>query len=82
MMVNRLLLAIGASLALASAAFADDGSMATRNAKANPQKENMLLCYDVAAIKFAVQTCEPAETVVEAAYGACRDAEEDDVAAI
>ena len=29
----------------------------------------MLLCYDVAAIKFAVQTCEPAETVVDAASG-------------
>jgi hypothetical protein len=85
MKVDRLLLTTWVSLALTSAAFAGNETgdpIARAMAKAKPQKENMLLCYDVAAIKFAVQTCEPAETVVEAAYGACRGAEEDYVAAV
>jgi hypothetical protein len=50
-------------------------SFANALAKAQREKDAMLLCFDFASVKFAVQTCEPAETVVEAAYGTCREQE-------
>jgi hypothetical protein len=62
----------------AAASFAFTGALGeTRKAPyaPEPEKTAMLLCFDVASIKFAVQTCEPAETVVDAAYGLCRSEE-------
>jgi hypothetical protein len=68
---NWLLLSIVMPFAFMSAAVAEtDRFFARAFAKAEPLRKNMLLCFDDAAIKFAVQTCAPAETVVEAAYGA------------
>jgi hypothetical protein len=83
MRIKRFFLAVGASFTLISAAFAEnetDWFFARALAKTKPQKQAMFLCFDFAAIKFAVQTCEPAETVVEAAFGACHSAEEEYVA--
>jgi len=74
MKANHLFLAAAASFAFTGALGQNETERAY--AKAEPQKEAMLLCFDVASIKFAVQTCEPAETLVEAAYGTCRSQEE------
>ena len=85
MNVVRFFLAIGASFAFVSAALAEnetDRFFARAFEKAKPQMENMLICFDFVAIKFAVQTCEPAETVVQAAYGACHTVEEEYVATV
>jgi hypothetical protein len=40
--------------------------------KLSPQETAMGDCYRLNSIRFAVQTCEPASTVVDAAYGSCR----------
>jgi hypothetical protein len=35
----------------------------------------MLLCYHAGAIKYAVQTCEPAASIITAVYGGCASLE-------
>lgn len=39
--------------------------------KLKPKLVEMTTCYDVNTVRFAAKTCEPASTVVEAAYGVC-----------
>lgn len=76
------ILALFASTTSASAQSNTDPVLTQAIAATKPQRDAMFLCFDTEAIRFAVQTCESATTVVEAAYGACHHAQEQYVAAL
>ena len=38
--------------------------------------QELLMCYNFAAIKYAVQTCEPSATLVDAVFGSCSGLEQ------
>lgn len=40
-------------------------------------EEQLHLCYNAGAIKYAAQTCEPAASIVRAVYGRCASLETD-----
>lgn len=71
-----------ASMASGFAQSETDPVLTQAIATTKPQRDAMFLCFNTAAIKFAVQTCESATIVVEAAYGACHQAQEQYVAAL
>lgn len=71
MKANCFILATGLSF-MATGAFGD--SIFT---KAKPQGQAVAHCYRTNIVKFATQTCEPASTVLDAAYGECLTEEKD-----
>jgi hypothetical protein len=40
------------------------------------QGDALLMCYNVAAIAYAVRTCEPSGTLVDAVFGRCSEPEQ------
>src|SRR5271166_1438427 len=76
MKANCFIVVAGLSFIPASA-FGD--SMFT---KARPQGLALAHCYRTNVVKFATETCEPASTVLEAAYGECLHEEKDYVDAV
>jgi hypothetical protein len=74
MKTNCLILVAIMSVAAADAFGQDDKSLPfLKELRAEAAAINQ--CYRANAIRFATQTCEPASTVVDAAYGACRHLE-------
>jgi hypothetical protein len=61
-------------IALTGTAFGEDAAPSQRVKDA---ADAMLLCYNAVAIKYAMQTCEPAASIVTAIYGHCDSLESD-----
>jgi hypothetical protein len=79
MMARRFLFGAIVSLALTNVVSAEnetDRFFKQALEKARPELDAMFNCLDLATVKFALQTCERAETVVEAAVGSCHEAQE------
>jgi hypothetical protein len=62
------------SMALTGAALSEDAPLSQ---KVKDMAHVMLLCYNAGAIKYAVQTCEPAASIITAVYGRCDSLERD-----
>jgi hypothetical protein len=61
-------------IALTGSAFGEDAPPTHRVKDA---ADAMLSCYNFAAIKYAVQTCKPAASIITAVYGRCDRLEKD-----
>ena len=73
MKANCLVLAAAASFAF-TGAFGQNETERFFD-KLKPQEAAMNLCYEFNIVRFAMKTCEPASTVVDAAYGRCNSQE-------
>ena len=74
MKANCFVLAAAAAFAFTGGAFGENETERFFD-KLKPQEAAMNLCYEFNIIRFAMKTCEPASTVVDAAYGRCHSQE-------